>query len=85
MRKYYDPITDSEVTVVNSIQVSRWNEFSEYQTEHFDPSFSLEGGRFPKDKYAIPQSVARSVADEMGIDVENHGIEVVNLDELERL
>jgi len=84
MRKYYDPETDSEVTVVNSIQVSRWNEFSESGIEHFEPKFSLEGGRFPKDKYAVSQNVARQVEDEMMVDLRTHGIEVVDTEDLER-
>ena len=85
MREYYDPETEEEVTVVTSIQVARWKEFDEFGTEYFEPKFSLEGGKFPKEQYAIPKEVAIEVEAETMVDVEEHGITVVDTDNLKRL
>lgn len=82
MQEHHNPESDETVTVVDSIQVARWNEFTRGRIEHFEPKFSLEGGRFPDD-YAIPQSLAQDVQDHMNVDPAEHGIRVIDTDEWE--
>ena len=80
MRDYKNPETGEEVTLVKEIQVSRWMEFCKGRIDYYDPKFNLEGGSFP-DGYAIPLWLADEVDGELGIDVTEYGVKVIDTDE----
>ena len=81
---YYDPKFDTEVQLVESIQVTRTDEFSRNRIDHYEPKFMIEGSKFP-DNYAIPISLANSVYDETGHHPAEYDINVVDPDDLEKL
>lgn len=82
MEDYKDPKTGEEVTVVEQIQVAPWMEFTKGRIDHYDPEISLEGGIFPDD-YAIPMWLSDEVEGELGLDVSEYGVRVIDTDEWE--
>lgn len=75
-------VNGEEVTVVEQIQVDRCTEYTEWGSESFEPQLMLEGGRFPE-SYALSKEIADEVWMQESIDVEDHGIRVIDIDDEE--
>lgn len=79
-----DVITEDgeQVTVYDDIQITTCKEFYRGGWEQYPADVGIDGGGWPSDG-AITQELAEDIHHEVGIDVRDHGVTVVDMDEVD--